>query len=66
MFSISKNYIKVNEDLFQVVRVFSEERVKNTDMVKEWLEADIIFRKDQNLYFCKQIQDLEYEQISTS
>jgi hypothetical protein len=62
MFSISKNFIKVNEGLFQVLKILSEERVKNADMVKEWLGADIIFRKDGNFYFCKQIQDLEYEQ----
>lgn len=62
MFSISRTFIKVNDGLFQVLRTFSEERVKNVDLVKEWLDAEIVFRKDGNFYFCKQIQDLEYEQ----
>ena len=63
MFSISKNFIHVNGGLYQVLRTFPEERVLNVDMVKDWLSADIIFRKDGQFYFCKQIQDLEYEQI---
>ena len=63
MFQISKNFINVNGGLFQVLRTFSEEKVKNVDLIKEWLGAEIIFRKDGQFYFCKQVQDLEYEQI---
>jgi hypothetical protein len=63
MFSISKSFIKVNDGLFEVLRTFAEDRVLNVDLVKDWLNAQIVFRKDGLYYFCKQVQDLEYEQI---
>jgi protein associated with RNAse G/E len=59
MFTLSKNFIKVNDGLFQVIRSYPEDKVINVDMVKEWLNVEIIFRKDGNLYFCNTIQELE-------
>jgi len=59
MFTICKNFIKVNNDLFRVIRVFREESILNTDMVKEWLMADAIYKRDQMLYFCEKIEELE-------
>ena len=59
MFSIPTNFIKVNEELYKVVRTFKEEHVKNVDGLKELLHIDIVFRKDGLLYFCDTVQDLE-------
>jgi len=59
MFTLSKNFIIVNDGLFQVIRSYPEDKVINVDMVKEWLNVEIIFRKDGNLYFCNTIQELE-------
>lgn len=59
MFTISKNFIKVNDDLYQVIRSYPEDKVINVDLVKEWLGSEIIFRKDGNLYFCNAIQELK-------
>lgn len=28
-------------------------------MVKEWLRADAIYKRDQMLYFCEKIEELE-------
>ena len=59
MFSICQNYIKVNDDLFLIKRTFSEESVKNVELVKEWLEADAVYKKDAILYFCIKINEAE-------
>jgi hypothetical protein len=59
MFQICKNFIKVNDELFQVVRTFPEERVKDFNLVKEWLGAESVFKRDGSLYFCIKIIDLE-------
>lgn len=59
MFSICKNFIAVGPDLFLVKKIYEEQRIKNVDLVKEWLDADSIFRKDGNLYFCNKIQEAE-------
>ena len=58
MFQICKNFIKVNDELFQVVRTFPEERVKDFNLVKEWLGAESVFKRG-SLYFCIKIIDLE-------
>lgn len=63
MFSICKNYIKVNEALFQVVKQIPEDRIDNpetgVETIKKWLGADTAFKKDGMLYFCIKIEELE-------
>ena len=63
MFSICKNFIKVNDDLFQVVKQIPEDRIDNletgVETIKKWLGADTAFKKDGMLYFCIKIEDLE-------
>jgi|TARA_R110000868_G_scaffold135100_2_gene347399 hypothetical protein len=63
MFSICKNYIKVNDSLFQVVKQMPEDRIDNpetgVETIKQWCGADTAFKKDGMLYFCIKIEDLE-------
>jgi len=59
MFQICKNFIRINDDLFLVKRTFPEERVKDYNLVKEWLEVDSVFKREGLLYFCIKIIELE-------
>jgi len=59
MFQRCTNFIKVNDELFQVVRVFSEERIKDFNLAKEFFQAESVFKKEGLLYFCNKIIDLE-------
>jgi len=63
MFTICKNFIKVNQDLFQVLRQYAEDRVNNPEVnvenIKQWLGADTTFKKDGMLYFCIKIEEPE-------
>lgn len=59
MFSICTNYITVGDDLFQVKRVFSEDRVPDIELFRYWLDAETVFRKEGKLYFCNKIQEAE-------
>jgi hypothetical protein len=63
MFTICKNFIKVNQDLFQVLRQYPEDRVNNPETnvenIKQWLGADTTFKKDGMLYFCIKIEEPE-------
>ena len=61
MFSICKNFIKVNEDLFLIKRTFKEEYIKNVDMAKEIVNCQYVFKKDGIMYFCEMINELEIE-----
>jgi hypothetical protein len=59
MFSICKNFIKVNDDLFLVKRVLFEDRIKDIEGIKQWLGVDAVYKKDNLLYFCTKIDELE-------
>jgi hypothetical protein len=59
MFSTVKTYISWEDKLVEVKRVYAEERVKDIELIKEWLDADTILRKEGRLYFCTTIQDAE-------
>jgi hypothetical protein len=63
MFSICKNFIKVNQDLFHVLRQYPEDRINNPEVnvenIKQWLGADTTFKKDGMLYFCIKIEEPE-------
>jgi hypothetical protein len=61
MFSLCKNFININGDLFQVKRTFTEEWMngKDLDLLKTWYGVDVVFKKDMLLYFCIKINELE-------
>ena len=59
MFGTVKTYISWEDKLVEVKRVYAEERVKDIELIKEWLDADTILRKEGRLYFCTTIQDAE-------
>jgi hypothetical protein len=59
MFQISRKFIKVQNELYEVVRVFQEDKILNADLLKNWLDVEIIFKKDSMLYFCNRVQELE-------
>ena len=59
MFSTVKTYISWEDKIVEVKRVYAEERVKDIELIKEWLGADTILRKEGRLYFCTTIQDAE-------
>ena len=53
------NFIKVNDELFQVVKTFPEERVKDFNLAKEFFGAESVFKREGLLYFCIKIIDVE-------
>jgi hypothetical protein len=61
MFSICTNFINVNGDLFQIKRTLKEEFMhgKELDLFKRWYGVDAVFKKDDLLYFCIKIEELE-------
>jgi hypothetical protein len=63
MFSICKNFIKVNQDLFQVLKQVPEDRLedpaKDVEVLKLRYGSDTAFKKDGMLYFCIKIEEAE-------
>ena len=61
MFSLCKTIININGDLFQVKKVLKEEFMQGKDLeaLKIWFGVDSVFKKDDALYFCIKINELE-------
>lgn len=61
-----KEIINANGNLYQLVRVLKEDQLKNPDMetLKEYFLCDTLLRKQGRLYFCRIIEEIEYEEIN--
>ena len=61
-----KKIIYANNKVYQLVRIIREDRLKNPDMeiLKEYFLCDKVLRKQSELYFCRLIEEIEYEEIN--
>ncbi len=59
-----KNIIYTKDKAYQLVRVLKEDSLKNPDMeiLKEYFLCDTLLRKQGKLYFCRIIEEIEYEE----
>ena len=58
-----KNIIHTKGKAYQLVRVLKENSLKDPDMeiLKEYFLCDKLLRKQGLLYFCRLIEEIEYE-----
>ena len=61
-----KEIIYTSDKAYQLVRVLKEDRLKNPDMetLKEYFLCDKVLRRQGKLYFCRLIEEIEYETIT--
>ena len=61
-----KEIIQANGNLYQLIRVITESRLKNPDMedLKKYFRCDTLLRKQGKLYFCRLIEEIDYEEIN--
>ena len=61
-----KEIITANDNLYQLIRVLRENQLKNpnTEDLKEYFLCDTVLRKQGLLYFCRLIEEIEYEEIN--
>ena len=61
-----KEIITANDNLYQLIRVLREDQLKNPNMedLKEYFLCDTLLRKQGLLYFCRLIEEIEYEEIN--
>lgn len=55
-------------DIFGVEYFYDDDRLlkqKLFDEWKEYLKADIALKNDQKFFFCKNIEEIEFEMVST-
>lgn len=56
-FSMSRNFLEVSDELYEILRRVNESHDPIIDTWKEHLRAEKVFRKDGYLYFCTKIED---------
>ena len=54
---LTRNFLFINDDMYEVIRAIKEDHNPNNDVWKEHLQADRIFRKEGILFFCKKIEE---------
>ena len=61
-----KQIITANGNLYQLIKVLKEDQLKNPNMedLKEHFLCDTVLRKQGMLYFCRIIEEIEYEEIN--
>ena len=61
-----KEIINANGNLYQLIRVITESRLKNPNMedLKKYFYCDTLLRKQGKLYFCRLIKEIDYEEIN--
>ena len=61
-----KQIITANGNLYQLIRTIRESQLKspNTEDLKEYFLCDTLLRKQGMLYFCRIIEEIEYEEIN--
>ena len=61
-----KEIISANSNLYQLIRVLKENQLKdpNTEDLKKYFLCDTVLRKQGMLYFCRIIEEIEYEEIN--
>jgi hypothetical protein len=61
-----KKIITANGNLYQLIRTIKENRLKNPNMedLKKYFHCDTLLRKQGVLYFCRLIEEIEYEEIN--
>ena len=61
-----RQIISANGNLYQLIKVLKEDQLKNPNMedLKEYFLCDTVLRKQGMLYFCRIIEEIEYEEIN--
>ena len=61
-----KEIISANGNLYQLIRVLREDQLKNPIMedLKKYYHCDTLLRKQGELYFCRIIKEIVYEEIN--
>ena len=61
-----KEIIYTNDKAYQLVRVLKEDQLKDPDtsLLKKWFMCDTLLRNQGKLYFCRLIEEVEYETIT--
>jgi len=59
MHFVRKEFLTFNDTLYYIMRIIREEDKPIVDTWKEYLQADIVLKKENLFYFLRSVPDLE-------
>ena len=59
MHFIRKDFLTFNDTLYYIMRIIKEEDKPIVDTWKEYLQADIVLKKENLFYFLRSVPDLD-------
>lgn len=59
MHFIRKEFLNFNDNLYYIMRIIKEEDKPIVDNWKEYLQADIVLKKQNLFYFLRSVPDLD-------
>jgi len=74
MISAHRKLLRQKEDLYDVLGIFGveyfydDERLLKQELFNAWreyLNADIALKNEAKFFFCKKIEDIEFEMVNT-
>jgi hypothetical protein len=64
MFTVGNSFIRRGDELLQVIDTFRESEVEDFEVIKQSLGADTVLRRQEFLYFCSIVPELEFEMVT--
>ena len=74
MITAHKKLLRQKDDLFEILDSFgieyfyNDERLLNQELFDAWkghLEVDIVLKNDSKFFFCKKIEEIEFEMANS-
>jgi hypothetical protein len=59
MHFIRKDFISFQDKLYYIVKIVREDDKPIVDNLKEYLQADIVLKKEERFYFLRNIPDID-------
>jgi len=59
MHFIRKDFITFQDKLYYIVKIVKEDDKPIVDNLKEYLQADIVLKKEEKFYFLRNIPDID-------
>jgi hypothetical protein len=59
MYFIKKELITFQDNLYYIVKIVKESDKPIVDNLKEYLQADIVLKKEEKFFFLRNIPDIE-------
>jgi hypothetical protein len=58
-FQLSRSFVEIEEKLYEVIRSYRESQIAKTEELRIFLEADKVFRREDRLFFVREISEAQ-------